>query len=87
MKRFPALNRSLCATFVLGVAVGLAMMWISAALVPQARAQAKSQWVITGQLAVPGKGKSTYRMEDPELEVVCYTEYLDLSGAIACGKK
>ena len=82
------IGKSHWGAFAFGAAVCLAVTSLFPHAIPTAGVQAKAQWVVTGQLTVPGgKGKSTFRLEDTELKVVCYTEYLDLSGAMSCVKR
>lgn len=74
--------------FVVGAAAALAAVYITLQGITTAQAQPKAvAWVISGELKTP-KGNSFYRIEDPEMKVVCYTEaHPDFSGGLSCVKK
>ena len=74
--------------FVFGASTALAVAALSLHNISAAQAQPKAAaWVITGELKTP-KGNTFYRVEDPEMKVICYTQaYADFSGGLSCVKK
>ena len=85
---FSLITKSQGFSFVLGAVVAVVIAVLLLRGMSAAQAQAKSGvWVITGELKTP-KGNSFYRVEDPEMKVVCYTQaYADFSGGLSCVKK
>lgn len=82
------ITKSPTMAFVFGASAALAVGALSLQAIDAARAQPKAAaWVITGELKTP-KGNSFYRVEDPEMKVICYTQaYADFSGGLSCVKK